>query len=224
MPRRIYVTFHGVGKAPAWIPESEKPYWLGVDEFEAVAASMAGASSDSKLEFVATFDDGNRSDLDIAAPILRRLGLAGIFFPCTGRIGREGYLNEDDIRALEAQGFEIGSHGINHVSWRSIDDATRWREVSESKSALESVLGHPIRSVAIPFGDYDKKVVGSLKRANYEVVYCSEPGASGESAWMRRRWSCRNDVPFDVELVVKKSGSLQYNAMFATKSFLKSMR
>jgi LDH2 family malate/lactate/ureidoglycolate dehydrogenase len=76
------------------------------------------AASSEGIQIVASFDDGNCSDIEIAAPMLADCGLPGIFFPCSGRIGQKGYLTEDDLRTLSAKAFEIGSHGISHVPWR----------------------------------------------------------------------------------------------------------
>ena len=47
-----------------------------------------------------TFDDGHRSNAEIALPILKQLGLRGIFFITTDWIGRPGFMNEDQIREL----------------------------------------------------------------------------------------------------------------------------
>jgi peptidoglycan/xylan/chitin deacetylase (PgdA/CDA1 family) len=67
-----------------------------------------------------TFDDGNRSDLITAAPILRRHGFGATFFITEGLgvlTGDDGgsYLSWDDVRDLHDQGFEIGNHTKDHL-------------------------------------------------------------------------------------------------------------
>lgn len=70
---------------------------------------------------VLTFDDGRASPWYGAVPLLRRLGMTAVFFPCAAFIGQtvqtsghqnvQTYLTGDQIRALARGGFWIEDHG-----------------------------------------------------------------------------------------------------------------
>lgn len=52
-------------------------------------------SADMRILIELTFDDGNASDLTIAAPALQARGLAASFFVCASRIGQAGDLGAE---------------------------------------------------------------------------------------------------------------------------------
>jgi hypothetical protein len=52
-----------------------------------------------------TFDDGCETDLLAAAPILKDFGFGATFYITAGFVGKPGYLSEEQVRSLRAQGF-----------------------------------------------------------------------------------------------------------------------
>jgi peptidoglycan/xylan/chitin deacetylase (PgdA/CDA1 family) len=112
-----------------------------------------------------TFDDGYRDNHRTAAPILARRGLPACFFVTTGFIGsnevpwwdaRAGITSEwlswDQVRELDAQGFEIGAHTVSHADLGQVEGDPARAEIAGSKSALEEQLGTPVSLFAYPFG------------------------------------------------------------------------
>ena len=83
-----------------------------------------------------TFDDGNMSDLAIAAPELEARGLKATFFVLTGRLGQVGSLGWADVGALQARGMQIGSHGIDHRDLTAINPMELRNEMVRSKQTL----------------------------------------------------------------------------------------
>jgi peptidoglycan/xylan/chitin deacetylase (PgdA/CDA1 family) len=224
MVTELFVTFHGIGTAPNHVPAEERPYWMPEAHFRNFIAGAQEAASSVDIRIVATFDDGNHSDIDIAAPILVDHGLRGIFFPCSGRIGRQGYLTADEIRALNAEGFEIGSHGVDHVPWKGLGADALTHEVAQSKAAIEEVLGREIASAALPFGAYDAATLRALRKSGYRTVYSSDPGISPAGACFRRRWSYHNDRQFDIRVMARRSRSLSHRMISEAKRIIKSLR
>lgn len=190
------VTFHGLGSPGRDITADERPFWASAADFEHLVRDVLEVADENGLSPLFTFDDGNMSDLEIAAPVLARHGGRAIFFPCSGRIGKPGYLDGPAIRELTAAGFGIGSHGIDHVPWASLAPAQLQAEVEGSKSDLEEVTGGPIRAAALPFGSYRRRVLAALSRAGYERVYSSDPGLGDPRSWFSPRFSYRNDRAF----------------------------
>ena len=66
-----------------------------------------------------TFDDGLRSNVEVAYPILRKLGLAATFFVCPGLIERGQWLWNH-----EARGFLLASQP-DHVAVRTAEEHCR---------------------------------------------------------------------------------------------------
>jgi len=141
-----------------------------------------------------TFDDGYRSVLELALPILSRLGLpATVFvptdFPGTQELmtwpGIDGWLNGpyrselmpmswQELGVLVAAGWEVGSHTRSHPRLTALDDAALAAELIESRHRCEQQLGIACRSLAYPYGDHDDRVVEAARMAGYEVA-CTVP-------------------------------------------------
>jgi len=120
---------------------------------------------DISRHLVITFDDGYRDNLVIAAPELRKRGLPACFFITTGYIGSSEnawwdtyrnvaseWMTWDDVRALHAQGFEVGLHTANHVDLGVIVDEQAADEIVAPKAQYERELGIPARFFCYPFG------------------------------------------------------------------------
>jgi peptidoglycan/xylan/chitin deacetylase (PgdA/CDA1 family) len=133
-----------------------------------------------------TFDDAYRSVIELAYPIMARLGVPGTVFAPTDWVGREEPMTWDGIdqwlggphaqellcmnRAqldeLAGAGWEVGSHTCSHPRLTTVDDETLERELRASKEAL----GTGCRSIAYPYGDVDARVIEATRRAGYEVA------------------------------------------------------
>ena len=48
-------------------------------------------------------------------------------------------------------GHGIGSHGVDHLRWTTLDVEALYREAHHSKQDLENILNTKVDSVAIPF-------------------------------------------------------------------------
>jgi peptidoglycan/xylan/chitin deacetylase (PgdA/CDA1 family) len=75
-------------------------------------------------------------------------------------------MNVDQIRALHASGWEIGSHGLSHVDLTMRPDRQE-DEIVESRRKLQALLGIPVLSFAYPFGAYDSSSLGYVHYADY---------------------------------------------------------
>ena len=67
---------------------------------------------------VITFDDGNKSDYNFVAPLLKQYGFGGTFYITEGLNflnNKDYYVTWEEIRELHDQGFEIGNHTRNHT-------------------------------------------------------------------------------------------------------------
>ena len=67
---------------------------------------------------VLTFDDSCRSHATVVAPILKSLGFSGTFYVCdfdSFHTRKDWYLTWRQMKAMAADGFEIGNHTMGHA-------------------------------------------------------------------------------------------------------------
>jgi len=128
-----------------------------------------------------TFDDGYQDLLDQALPILQEFGYPATAFVVTDLFGRSAewdakyggemapLANLDDIKALEAAGWEIGHHTRTHPALTELDDEQLEDEIAGGKRDLETALGHPVQTFAYPYGIHDIRVRRAAKRAGFRA-------------------------------------------------------
>lgn len=134
-----------------------------------------------------TFDDGYRSVLERGLPVLERFGMPGTVFVATDFVGTgapmrwpgieswsEGpHADElvpmgwEELRALAAAGWEVGSHTCSHPRLTQLSDEQLRDELLGSREACERALGVPCRTLAYPYGDVDRRVVRAAGEAGY---------------------------------------------------------
>ncbi|MBU6298691.1 MAG: polysaccharide deacetylase family protein [Alphaproteobacteria bacterium] len=206
---------HGIGEPPAHIADMERPYWLTTEIFARIVE--LAQHNDVRL----TLDDGNDTDVHIALPALLRAGLTASFFIPSDRIGRPGYVSEDDIRTLQVAGMEIGSHGRAHIRWTEVSDDVIAEDVSSSIDRLREILGERVRGVAVPYGACDRRVLRVLRALHVERVYSSFAGPDPKDAWLVRRDCLMADMP---AATIERLMTRKYTAVDGTLSFLRTWR
>lgn len=141
---------------------------------------------------VVSFDDGHRSNAELALPALAERGQRATFFITAGRVGggcgmriaecgfqppirdpkseirnEEQWMTWGQLRALLDAGMEIGSHTLTHPCPSELTPDALRRELAESRRVLADGLGAAVDFVASPTG-YDSRHFGRLAR---EVGY-----------------------------------------------------
>jgi len=176
------LTFHGVGPVSRPMDDGERECWLERKALEALLDLVRGLA-----HVQLTFDDGNRSDVEIALPALLARGLVATFFVCSGRLHQPSFLSREHLLKLRASGMAVGSHGVAHIPWRKLAAPQLCDELQTSRRVLESACAAPVDAAACPFGAYDRTVLAALRRAGYRRAYTSDGGASAENQWLQAR-------------------------------------
>lgn len=114
-----------------------------------------------------TFDDGHLNNYTIAYPIMKKYGFSGVLYIVGEYIGVSNYMNADQIKEMSLDGWEVGSHSMNHLDLTSLDRQQQQYEIVESRKLLETELGIPIQTFAYPFGIYDQTVINLTYSAGY---------------------------------------------------------
>jgi peptidoglycan/xylan/chitin deacetylase (PgdA/CDA1 family) len=149
-----------------------------------------------------TFDDGNRSDVDTALPLLEERGTRATFFVLADRIDQPDQLTTADLKRLVDAGMTIGSHGRAHVPWTDCDDPQLDAEIAASAEDLTVAVGRPVDHFACPFGAYDRRVLAALRRQGAARVYTSDRGAT-PSRWLTARTSLHAEHrPEDLDALI----------------------
>lgn len=107
-----------------------------------------------------TFDDGRREHASLTAPLLEDLGVRGIFFLPTQRIGREGYLNREDVQRMSAAGHVFGLHGHEHRRLDLLSAGDLREDFVRSSELLRALTGERPWIFA-PVGGYGSALVAA---------------------------------------------------------------
>ncbi|HWK76504.1 polysaccharide deacetylase family protein [Microbacterium sp.] len=215
----IHLCFHGIGSIRHEREPGESRYWISEDVFLGILDRVRG-----RTDVELSFDDGNRSDADIALPALIERGLGATFFALAGRLDDPLSLGRDDLRQLHAWGMRVGSHGWDHVPWRGLDSADAHREFVEARFALEEASGMSIRHAALPLGRYDRKTLRRLRDAGYRAVFTSDRFPSNDTAWLRPRYSVTATDTVDSVVKILDGRPGIDSAVRLGKSLVKRMR
>jgi peptidoglycan/xylan/chitin deacetylase (PgdA/CDA1 family) len=188
--RTVILNFHGIGRPGRPLEAGEDRFWIDRDTYRAILDLVAAQGPAVQL----TFDDGNRSDIEIGAPELAARGLTATFFVLAGRLDTRGSLTTGDVRALAATGHRIGTHGHDHVDWRRLDAAGAVREFDTARATLEATAGCAIDQASVPFGAYDRRVLRALRSRGIAEVHTSDRGVVHGAPFIRPRNCIRADT------------------------------
>jgi peptidoglycan/xylan/chitin deacetylase (PgdA/CDA1 family) len=192
----VYLCLHGLGPPPPRVCASERPYWLSAPRFvELVELARRHTGAGRRVHL--TFDDGNKSDMTVALPILREHGCRAAFFVSSDVIGAEDYLDAGDIARLHAAGMTIGSHGAAHVRWTQLSTAELTAQLERSITVLSNIVGAPVSAAAPPFGGYNRRVLRVLRGLRLGEVHTTDDGETAPGAWLKRRFTVRGDTPLE---------------------------
>jgi peptidoglycan/xylan/chitin deacetylase (PgdA/CDA1 family) len=124
---------------------------------------------------VLTFDDGYRSFLQYAYPVLKELGFTATLFVYTDYVGAgRNSLGWDDLARLATEGFQVEGHTKTHADLRrqpgesEAEHARRLHtELANSQHLFQQHLGRPARFLAYPYGAADDAVLAQTREAGY---------------------------------------------------------
>lgn len=176
--------FHGIGVSTHEREPGESRYWISVDVFKGILDEILDRP-DVKI----SFDDGNRSDVEIALPELQDRNLSATFFALAGRLRDPVSLTPADLRDLRGNGMTIGSHGWSHIPWRGLSGAVAYRELVEAREALAEASAGEIMDAALPLGRYDRRLLSQLRDARYRSVFSSDRFRARAGSWLQARYS-----------------------------------
>lgn len=138
-----------------------------------------------------TFDDADRSLIEVALPVLLRFGFPAIAFVASDFVGGRTTFDPaqpetdvcdwDDLRTLQRCGVAVQSHGASHRAFSDIAPAERREELRRSKSVLETGLSCLVEAITYPYGDAGP-APEECNAAGYRVAFGYRGGSARLSA------------------------------------------
>ena len=129
---------------------------------------------------VLTFDDAYVNFIEHALPVLQTHGFPAAVYAISGWLGRRmtwltpepgrpepELMTAAQLRALQAAGITVGSHGATHVKLGELPPDAQRRELNDSRKALQDALGSDVVHLCYPFGSFDRSAIDLAAEAGY---------------------------------------------------------
>lgn len=118
--------------------------------------------------FTTSWDDGHPLDARLAE-LLSRHGFRGTFYAPLSN--REGFpvMPAAEMQRL-GQGFEIGSHTIDHCYLKTVNAAEARRQILGGKNQLEQILGRRVSGFCYPGGQYTSRLRQMVVDAGFDYA------------------------------------------------------
>lgn len=138
--------------------------------------------------FAITFDDGYLSVYEHAYPAMVERQMKATIYVVVDSIGgfnewdrkagdqSEQMMSAAQIKELSDAGFEIGSHTLTHPHLTELNNSDLDRELVESKSRLEDLIGREVKSFSYPYGNCDDRVIAAAIEAGYSNAVATRLG------------------------------------------------
>jgi peptidoglycan/xylan/chitin deacetylase (PgdA/CDA1 family) len=184
-----------------------------------------------------TADDGARSVLTKAAPVLKHHGVPMVAFITTQAIDGgqsrlelpEPFLTWDEVGRLQGYGIEVGSHGLTHASLGNMSESQVREEAERSREALQRQLGSAVTSFAYPYGTpahYSDMTRRVLAEAGYDTIFLSTHGPvrADSDPWALRRIKVEGGEPLCLFKLLARGGMDGWNLVDSALSFVQQLK
>ena len=112
-----------------------------------------------------SFDDSRIEHSTIAAPVMEKNGMRGVFFIMTITYNKKNYMTTDEIAQLAKAGHTIGLHSWDHTMVTKYKEAADWKkQVEEPIAKLAKITGKPVEFWAHPNGVFNHESAVGLSK------------------------------------------------------------
>lgn len=152
-----------------------------------------------------TFDDGYEDNYTQAFPLLKKYGFRGNFFVIGKDIGKTvnsngviKYMSFAQLKEMQLQGMEIGSHTMSHDPLAVIKPNYLPWEIYQPLNLFYENMGFWIAGIAFPNGSYNASVVAEIRKyVKYEYGFSGVPGCNTLKIVRERPFEFRRSGVYD---------------------------
>ena len=183
-----------------------KKYYTIID-YPTFDEIMTGRRKLEGFPLLITFDDGRIRNLDLIQSFTKA-DIKPLLFLSTHKSRLDGvkFITSKDINTL-ATGFDIGAHTHTHPQLNELTQDQISEELQRSKNILESSLNTTIKTIAYPYGIYNKDTLEVMKRKDFKYGFTVDPGYNTANTHhhLFKRFDI-SDNPSKYEIHIKMSG------------------
>ena len=129
-----------------------------------------------RKEILITIDDGFKSFYIEAWPYLKKNKIPFIIFISTEPIGKNGYMNWDQIKEIEKYDFVvIGHHSHSHEYLIDMDNSKFIEDIETASKIFKEKLGYTPEIFSYPFGEYSKYMKDYISM-NFKIAFGQHSG------------------------------------------------
>ena len=123
-----------------------------------------------------TIDDGFKSFYNEAWPFLKKNKIPFILFVSTEPVGKNGYMNWDEIKEIENSEYGyIGHHSHTHEYLIDMSEAEFIDDIETSTKIFKNKLGYSPLIFSYPFGEYSLYMKRYIKD-NFKIAFGQHSG------------------------------------------------
>ena len=123
-----------------------------------------------------TIDDGFKSFYNEAWPFLKKNKIPFILFVSTEPVGKNGYMNWDEIKEIESSEYGyIGHHSHTHEYLIDMSEAEFIDDIETSTKIFKNKLGYSPLIFSYPFGEYSLYMKQYIK-GNFKIAFGQHSG------------------------------------------------
>ena len=151
-----------------------------------LASWVAKKGTLPKKSVLITFDDGYKSTIDLAYPILKNHGFQATSFLITSRIDRLGVVSELDlIQTQDVYSYQNHTHlfhmfnSLTNLSLLQYEsEHAIFRDIQQANTSIEEILGngYQVTAHAYPYGKRSRTAIHALKSAGITSAYTIDEG------------------------------------------------
>ena len=129
-----------------------------------------------KKEILITIDDGFKSFYTEAWPYLKKNKIPFILFISTEPIGKNGYMNWDEIKEIEKMNFAmIGHHSHSHEYLIDMNNSDFVKDIETATKIFKDELGYVPEIFSYPFGEYSQYMKEYISK-NFKISFGQHSG------------------------------------------------
>ncbi len=161
--------------------------WLKDQDYQVVSFGEAldivrqGKVITNKLACI-TVDDGYKTFMSGAMPLLRSFNCKATLFVNTETVGGGDYLSWEELKKLQKEGIEIGNHSHKHPYFLNAENRIiQFKEdVSLAEKLFKENMDFKPDVFAYPYGEFDQSMADYLKENGYKGAGAQNSGVMHE--------------------------------------------